>query len=298
MIYRDEINQIKSNQSPSGFSCFPALFQISLQLYYWVLSLHIIKFGGLSLRKISSFLQSVKDNLQPMTLGVYNILASVVRSTLDRQAIQLTPLAYLATSCRQVSHGGPQHQLGTPASLPPNQIYGHYQGGDREKLHANTINREHGFCLSKSRKPLICSLIVCRKSTSQDPQHESTYAWAHSPYQGTDSALSRHPSTLSLSFLSQLPIHYILLFLSPTVCLNPCTWLLSHPPHFSAYHTRLHHVPACMWLEQPIFGPSIDALLLCPTGWLFPSDSQWVQTCWFVSSPLAYLDPVLFCKQF
>jgi hypothetical protein len=36
---------------------------------------------------------------------------------------------------------------------------------------------------------------------------------------------------------------------------------------------------------------------LCPIGWLFPSEGKWVETCWFVSSSLAYIDPVLFCKQ-
>jgi hypothetical protein len=55
------------------------------------LSRHNIKSVGLLLRKISSFLQVVKDGLGLQTLRVYNIPVIVVRFALDIPAIQLRP---------------------------------------------------------------------------------------------------------------------------------------------------------------------------------------------------------------
>jgi hypothetical protein len=80
------------------------------------------------------------------------------------------------------------------------------------------------------------------------------------------------PRTLIPSFLSRLPIHYILLFLCPAVCLNKCALLLSNP-NFSAYHTTspsCSHV--CKWQEQPISGPRVVTLLV--SYWLAVSQGQ------------------------
>lgn len=98
-------------------------------------------------------------------------------------------------------------------------------------------------------------------------------------------SFSNFPSTIFCSFYYQLCASTHVHDFSPTLLISlPTTRLL-------------HHVPVSTWLQQPIFGPRADTLLLCPTGWLFPSESQWMQTCWFVSSSLAYIDPALFCKQ-
>jgi hypothetical protein len=53
-----------------------------------VLSRHNIKSVGLPPKKVSAFLQSVKDNLELRTLGVYRISCKCgSRSTLGRQAV-------------------------------------------------------------------------------------------------------------------------------------------------------------------------------------------------------------------
>jgi hypothetical protein len=59
-------------------------------------------------------------------------------------------------------------------------------------LHPNNMNREHGFCLSKSWKPFISSLKDCMKSPSQgstDGFSAGPHRLYTLPYQGTNSIL-------------------------------------------------------------------------------------------------------------
>lgn len=105
------------------------------------------------------------------------------------------------------------------------------------------------------------------------------------------------PSTLCLSLLSQLPICYILLFFI-TYCVPQLMYMIHLPPFsFLCLPHMTFPSYSCLHMARAANFWTQGTLLLCPIGWLFPSEGKWVETCWFVSSSLAYIDPVLFCKQ-
>jgi hypothetical protein len=68
----------------------------------------------------------------------------------------------------------------------------------------NNMNREDGFCQSKSWKLLICSLKGHNKTPSQVSLHQFSTGLSHF-IRTLDSAPSEHPSILSLFFHSFRP---------------------------------------------------------------------------------------------
>jgi hypothetical protein len=62
------------------------------------------------------------------------------------------------------------------------------------ELHPNNMNRENGFCLSKSWKPLICSL----KDRRKPPQHDGRPRLSTGPHKSVHTALIRAQTMLSL----------------------------------------------------------------------------------------------------
>lgn len=132
-------------------------------------SWHIKKSVGLPPRKIPSFLWLVKDDLGLKTVEYTASLVSVARSTLGRRALQLTPgfkstsdihLEHLDSQLWQstVSTWGAASSYTTLSSSSPNpDRYMDRIVREVTELHPTGVNREDGFCLSKSWKPLICS---------------------------------------------------------------------------------------------------------------------------------------------
>jgi hypothetical protein len=83
-----------------------------------------------------------------------------------RYQIKGASMSHKTRTPGQAGRGWTQYRPGTPHSIPQffhprheNQIYGpHCQGDHWDWTHPYNINREGGFCLSKSWKPLISSL--------------------------------------------------------------------------------------------------------------------------------------------
>lgn len=151
------------------------------------------------------------------------------------------------------------------------------------ELHPNTINREDGFCLSMSWKPLICSLKDHRKPPSWQQIWVlcmPAQARAHCPYQGTKYACplwalaSLHPDVLIL-----FPY---LCFLFPH-CMPDTHSLDISPLHVGSLpNTCLHFFFFVDQQNRPFSGPS-KLLFLSPIVWLgghvrtkrFHSVPQW-----------------------
>jgi hypothetical protein len=128
------------------------------------------------------------------------------------------------------------------------------------ELHPNDMNREDGFCISKSWKPLICCLKDCRNPPSQDlidgfsigPRRSfwnADVCMYVCMYTLTSSGHQLCPLWAPNSPKPFLPVptflHYFCsLYCSPHAC-DLRTWLLLYP-WFPACHTLtnyLLHVP-------------------------------------------------------
>jgi hypothetical protein len=94
------------------------------------------------------------------------------------------------------------------------------------ELHPNNINRKDEFCLSKSSKPLICSLKDSRKPPSQDCRS----GFSEGPRRSVHTALSGHRLCPLQALTSPTP---------PPGCPGflPLPLLL-HPPHMYDPHTQ------------------------------------------------------------
>jgi hypothetical protein len=194
-----------------------------------VLSQYNLKSVGLNPKKVSSFLWKVKDNLGLRTPGVHRIPCECSK-------------VYIGQTGRSVDTRLKKHQWYICLEHPDKSAVaehsvdvGHYiqfynisiiaiktRHMDRIvteaieiELHPNNMNREVCFCLSKSWKPLLCSL---KKHTEHDTRSfKATWVNARSAAQGYwvnahSVALSfPHPSLLPacLAFLSDLyrPYH-------------------------------------------------------------------------------------------
>jgi hypothetical protein len=137
-----------------------------------VLSRHI-KSVGLLPKKVSSFLRPAKDKLGVGTPGVYRIpcecskvcTGQTCRSVDTRlkgpqQHIRLghPDKSAVAEHTADLGHRIQFHKTSILASIIREAI--------ETELHPNNMNRGGGFCLSKSWKPLICSL-------KKPPEHDA-----------------------------------------------------------------------------------------------------------------------------
>jgi hypothetical protein len=136
----------------------------------------------------------------------------------------------------------------------------------------NNMNSDDGFCQSKSRKTLICSLKNHRKHPSQD----SVHGFPVEPCRSIHIAFIRAPNLPSPGTHHPkpfLPIPasfcYFCPFLSPILhAYDPCTQLLSHPPWSSARHTLLISPMFPDLHYQPFSGTMLVTLALPPIGLL------------------------------
>jgi hypothetical protein len=147
-----------------------------------VLARHNIKSIGLSLRKISSFLRPAKDDLGLRTPGVYSIRCkcgqvyivqtgrSVDTKLNEHQRhIRLEHPDKSAVAEHSINLGHHiQLQNTTILSTKPRYKDRIIREAIEIELHPNNMIREDGFCLSKSWKPLICSLKDRRKPHQDD----------------------------------------------------------------------------------------------------------------------------------
>lgn len=160
------------------------------------------------------------------------------------------------------------------------------------ELHPNNMNREDGFCLSKSWKPLIHSLWDRRKT----PEHDGMQ-WSPQGYVDTLSSPSLLTSSLALVCQSAWPWST-----SPTCLLpasrihlssqtSPRTFLL--PPTYTCFlKLALAHTYPDACLLRPTHAhsyrihlfsqtapctllPSSWFLLVCPQSWQERAASQW-----------------------
>jgi hypothetical protein len=144
---------------------------------------HNIKSVGLPPRKISSFIQLVKDDLGLRTPGVYSIpcecgqvyIGQIGRSTDIRfkehqRHIYLEHLDKSAMAEHSINLGHPIQPHNTIIlSTKPRYMDHIIRDLTEIELHPN-MNREDGFCISKLWKPLIRSLQHHRKPHQHDGQ--------------------------------------------------------------------------------------------------------------------------------
>jgi hypothetical protein len=147
-----------------------------------VLARHNIKSVGLPPRKISSFLRPVKDDLALRTPRVYIIPCECsqvcigqtgrsvdTRLKEHRRHIRLEHPDKSAVAEHSINLGHCiQLQNTTILSTKPRYKDRIIREAIEIELHPNNMNREDGFCLSKSWKPLICSLKDHRKPHQHD----------------------------------------------------------------------------------------------------------------------------------
>jgi hypothetical protein len=147
-----------------------------------MLARHNIKSVGLPPRKISSFLRPVKDHLGLRTPGVYSIPCECGQVYIGQtghsvdtklkehqQHICLEHPDKSAVAEHSINLGHHiQLQNTTILSIKPRYMDCIIREAIEIELHPNNMNREDGFCLSKSWKPLICSLKDCRKPHHHD----------------------------------------------------------------------------------------------------------------------------------
>jgi hypothetical protein len=113
-----------------------------------VLSQHSIRFLSLLLRKISSLLLMIKDDLELKTSWLlHHPHLNVVKSTQGRQTMQLTPRFWLIYFEHRIRWAIAEYMhIFTKSSCI-------------RLVHPKNMNREDGFCLIKSWKFLISSLL-------------------------------------------------------------------------------------------------------------------------------------------
>jgi predicted GIY-YIG superfamily endonuclease len=137
-----------------------------------VLSRHNIKSEGLPPKKVSSFLRPVKGNLQPRTRGVYRITCecgtvcigltgrSVETRFKEHQRhihLEHPDKSAVAEHSVDLGHRIQLHNISIFATKTRYMDRIISEAIEIE-LHPNNMNREVGFCLGKSWKPLICSI--------------------------------------------------------------------------------------------------------------------------------------------
>jgi hypothetical protein len=147
-----------------------------------VLAPHDIKSVGLPPRKISSFLCPVKDDLGLRTPAVYSIPCECsqvyigqtghsVDTRLKKHQRHIHPEHPNKSAMAEHSINLGHHiqlQNTTTISTKPRYMDRIIREAIEIELHPNSMNREDGFYLSKSWKPLICSLKDCRKPHQHD----------------------------------------------------------------------------------------------------------------------------------
>jgi hypothetical protein len=137
-----------------------------------MLSRHNIKSVGLPPKKVSSFLRSIKDNLGLRTSGIYRIPCECGKVYIGQTGLSVD--ARLKEHQRHICLEHPDKSAMTDYSVDLGHLIQFHstsilatktQNMDhivREateiELHPNNMSREMGFCVSKSWKPLICSL--------------------------------------------------------------------------------------------------------------------------------------------
>jgi hypothetical protein len=167
------------DKKPHSFAFLPFVGTVFNRISR-VLARHNIKSVGLPHMKLSSLLHLVKDHLGLRTSGVYRIPCECGR-------------VYIKQTCRSVDIGLKEHQRHIRLEHPDKSAVAEHnidQGHHIQfhnasilatkirymdcnvseaieiELHPYNINREGGFCLSKSWKPLIGSL----KLSGPDPR--------------------------------------------------------------------------------------------------------------------------------
>jgi hypothetical protein len=147
-----------------------------------VLALHNIKSVGLPPRKLSGFLWPVKDDLGLRTPGVYSIPCECGQVYIGQTGhsvdtrlkehprhIRLEHLDKSAVAEHSINLGHHvQLQNTTILSTKPRYMDRIIREAIEVELHPNNMNREDGFCLSKSWKPLIYSLRDRKKPRQMD----------------------------------------------------------------------------------------------------------------------------------
>jgi hypothetical protein len=218
--------------TPTG-SC-PARSRARLNRISRVLSRHITSVGR-PLRNTSSFLRSVKDHLGLKTTGVYSISceygqvyigqtgrSSDTRLKEHQRHVRLEHPDKSAVAEHSINLGHDIHLYDTAIlSTKPGHVDRIVREAIEIGLHNNNVNREDGFCLSKSWKPPISSL----RDRSKPPSHESRYGFFAGPKRSAHTALIRakkyalsgHPpaSTLMSRLISATSAPS-----SPTACLR------------------------------------------------------------------------------
>jgi hypothetical protein len=162
---RPHINQPNDNQDTVTF--LPYVGTIFNRISR-VLSRHNIKSVGLPSKEISNFLWPVKDPLELRTLGIYRIpceCGGQTGCTVDTMLKEHQRHIHLehpdksaaAEHSIEFEHRIQFHNTSILAAKSHKMDLITVEVIEIE-LHSNNMNRETGFCLSKSWKPLVCSL--------------------------------------------------------------------------------------------------------------------------------------------
>jgi hypothetical protein len=204
-----------------------------------VLSWHI-KSVGLLPREVHSFLRSVKEDLGLKTLGIYSIpcecgqvyigqTSGLIDTRLKehhqhicREHPDKSAMAEKSINLRHRIH---LHHT-TILSTKPRYMEHINRETTEIELHPNNINREDGFCLSKSWKPLICSLKDRRKPPSQDCRS----GFSAGPHRSMRTALIRAQTLPSPALSLHCDVPASLRYLHCMTMTH--TRLLSHTPQF------------------------------------------------------------------
>jgi hypothetical protein len=166
-------------------------------------------------RKISSFLQLVKDELGLKTTGIYSICCECsqvytgqVGRSIDtrlkehQQHIHLEHLEKSAVMEHSINFGHRIHIHHTAILSTKHRCMAHIiREATENELHPNNMNREDSFCLSKSWKPLICSLKDHREPSS----HDSISGFSVRQSRSVHTALIRAQNMPSSSTLQRPP---------------------------------------------------------------------------------------------
>jgi hypothetical protein len=142
--------------------------------------------------------------------------------------------------------GSPHPAIAHRQPLHQTQIHGsHNEEGTETEIHSNSVKMEVDFCLSNSRKPLIC----CLKDRKKPPSHDSRAGFSAAPH----IALLRVRTMSSLGtqqLWSWCPAFIPLtLFSHPPAC-QRLTQLISLP-YTSVLCPTHHYTFPCLLLNQP-----------------------------------------------